>query len=675
MMINKLYQCVRNNFERMKLIHFVFISFSFLMLFNSTVLSQSVKDYGLNIRSTLDTINKKVTLEWDADTNAYNFFIYKKRVNDSLFGNYIAKLSKEQLKWTDTLLEDVEIEYKIEKDANFYYGYGYIIAGLNIEEKDYFGTCLILVDSTIYSAISNNLEQFVNNIRGDGWRVIIKKAPRSTTFDSEKVKIVKDIIVDTYSNIQDLTSVILIGRIPVHYSGNFAVDGHEDHYGAWPTDVYYAELDGKWTDTLQSRYDDVDDRIKNLPNDGKTDQTYLTSDLELQIGRIDMYDLPYFGESDIDLINRYLVKINSFKEGKVKIRNRAALIDNFGADYKEGFASNGWTNFHSIVGGDSIFYLSNRFEMQKEDFLWYYGCGPGTYTASHEVLYSEELANFPHLVAFNMLFGSYNGDWDSRNNLLRAAIAAQPLGYAAVWAGRPHWFFHHLAYGYNIGYSTKLTQNVYPANYTAVSPFARRMNHIALMGDPTLRMSYFAKPVNVKANYKDDRIAISWDYPELPDVTFNVYRADNIDGKFEKINTEPIRTNSYTDEHPLLGKNVYQIRAKRKEIAQAGTFNNLSIGQFSQEIIYPLNLGMELILSPNPFSDKVNIVVKDDEKIEKIELFDINGLKIAEIEFANNAKIFEMSLSSIMGISISAGVYFVRIYTNQNIYYRKLIKK
>jgi len=673
-MINRLFQYSKKFRIKTKLIYFILISFVFVVSFHSLLVAQSVKDYGINIRSTLDTINRKITFNWDADTNAYNYFIYKKKTSDSLFGDYIAKLPKEQIEWSDTLLENVEIEYKIEKDANFYYSYGYIIAGLNIEEKHYFGTCLILVDSTIYSEIYDNLMQFANNIRADGWQVKIKKSPRAESFDPEKVRITKDIIIDTYKNTADLTSVILIGRIPVHYSGNFAVDGHEDHYGAWPTDVYYAELDGKWTDTLRSRFDDVDNRIRNLPNDGKTDQTYLTSDLELQIGRIDMYDLPYFKESEVELINRYLSKINEFKKGKIKISNRAAIVDNFGPDYKEGFASNGWTNFYALVGSDNITYLNKRFQMQKEDFLWYYGCGPGTYTASHEVLYSQELAINPHLVAFNMLFGSYNGDWDSKNNLLRATIASQPLGFTAVWAGRPHWFFHHLAYSYNIGYSTKLTQNAFPANYTAVSPFARRMNHIALMGDPTLRMYYFEKPENVKVNHKEDKITILWDYPEQPNVTFNVYRSNNIDGKFEKINKEEITSNFFEDNNPLLGNNIYQVRAKRKDIAQAGTYYNLSIGDFSENIKYTIDLGKELIVTPNPFIDKIIIAIKDDEIINRIELFDINGLKILEKELAVDDKIIELSLLSIGNSTIPSGVYLARIYTNKNIYDRKLLK-
>ena len=58
-----------------------------------------------------------------------------------------------------------------------------------------------------------------------------------------------------------------------------------------------------------------------------------------------------------------------------------------------------------------------------------------------------------------MLFGSYFGDWDSTNNLLRAAIATPTYTLTCAWVGRPSWYFHHMALGETIGFSTMLSQN------------------------------------------------------------------------------------------------------------------------------------------------------------------------------------------------------------------------
>ena len=57
---------------------------------------------------------------------------------------------------------------------------------------------------------------------------------------------------------------------------------------------------------------------------------------------------------------------------------------------------------------------------------------------------------------FNMAFGSYFGDWDNKNNFLRAHLASGQ-GLTNVWAAIPNWYFHHMGMGDPIGYSATLT--------------------------------------------------------------------------------------------------------------------------------------------------------------------------------------------------------------------------
>ena len=71
-----------------------------------------------------------------------------------------------------------------------------------------------------------------------------------------KSEIVNECISDTSIN-----SLFLIGHIPIPYSGNITADGHYDHKGAWPADLYYGELDGEWTDV--SVYNTIASRPQN----------------------------------------------------------------------------------------------------------------------------------------------------------------------------------------------------------------------------------------------------------------------------------------------------------------------------------------------------------------------------------------------------------------------------
>src|SRR6185503_3639869 len=96
----------------------------------------------------------------------------------------------------------------------------------------------------------------------------------------------------------NVKSVFLFGHVPVPYSGQLNPDGHADHVGAWPADVYYGDIDGNWTDNsvnfTQSINTDAADaaRLTNRPGDGKFDQTQIPSPVELEVGRVDLSNLP-----------------------------------------------------------------------------------------------------------------------------------------------------------------------------------------------------------------------------------------------------------------------------------------------------------------------------------------------------------------------------------------------
>ncbi|MBK9733783.1 MAG: hypothetical protein IPO92_01945 [Saprospiraceae bacterium] len=117
--------------------------------------------------------------------------------------------------------------------------------------------------------------------------------------------------------------------------------------------------------------------------------------------------------------------------------------------------------------------------MKYSSYLWSYGCGGGTYTIAGGIGSTNDFVSSDLQSVFTMLFGGYFGDWDSRNNFLRVPLARGKT-LTNVWAGRPHWVFHHMGLGENIGYDTKITQNnnsLYFGNY------GNRFIHVALMSD------------------------------------------------------------------------------------------------------------------------------------------------------------------------------------------------
>jgi hypothetical protein len=650
-----------------------FIYILLFILISYEIFSLEVKDITVLIKANIETVNHKITLNWQNDTAVYDYLIYRKLKTDSIFGDPIAKLPKTTLSFSDTLLPKVSVEYKVEKEYAFSSGFGYINAGFQIQEIYSRGKTLLLVDETHYNQLYNEIQQLKIDLIADGWEVKIKLSPRSEEFDKDKVFTTKKIITDTYKEWNGFGMLILFGRVPVPYSGDFAVDGHTpDHDGAWPADVYYADINGKWTDFVTNLKSEVI-RTNNLPGDGKFDQNMIPSDLELEIGRIDLFNLPTFTKAETELLKQYLNKTSDFKNAKFEIERRATVTDNFGIDYKEAFSTSGWMNFYPLFGADSTFNKSMRDEIMINNYMFVYGCGSGSYVSDHQVAYTTEYATTPVKAAFGMIFGSYNGDWDSKDNVLRAFIAGAPYGFASAWAGRPHWFFHHLAQGENLGYSTKLTQNVYPANYGAASYYARRMIHIALMGDPSLRLHYFKKADSLKASFIKDFIKLNWIKSlDTNVIGYNIYRAESIDGNFKLLNISHITDNLFIDSMPLLGNNIYMVRAVKLENTPSGSYYNQSLGVFSDNILYPIELAKNehyILITPNPVSNIAKILIKTNTiKAQTIEVFNVIGQKVKtfpSINILSDYLIFNWDITDDFGNLLPTGVYYLRLI-NQN---------
>ena len=91
----------------------------------------------------------------------------------------------------------------------------------------------------------------------------------------------------------NLKCVFLFGHVPVPYSGDVVPDGHApEHEGAWPCDGYYGDMDGLWTDSTVNDSRAVEARNRNVPGDGKFDQSTFPAPLRLMVGRVDLSNMP-----------------------------------------------------------------------------------------------------------------------------------------------------------------------------------------------------------------------------------------------------------------------------------------------------------------------------------------------------------------------------------------------
>jgi hypothetical protein len=152
----------------------------------------------------------------------------------------------------------------------------------------------------------------------------------------------------------------------------------------------------------------------------------------------------------------------------------------------------------------------------------------------------------PYNAVFNIMFGSWVGDWGYPHSLLRSAVASKGIALASMWGERPTWFLQSMSGGATLGdvflktiNNSSDADNGYIGGSTlplSSDHFALVFDHsiaIALMGDPTLRMTYAKSPTWASATYNGGQPIVSWDGQSDTFDHFNIYVAPDVFGKYQ----------------------------------------------------------------------------------------------------------------------------------------------
>lgn len=395
-----------------------------VLLIPTLAQGQSARDVAVELYTSWQD-GKGLNLHWKNDPNAKRYYIYKKSTNGGW--DFLDSLSPNVLSYLDTtMLKGMTREYRVSKAHTKYttfQGNGYVLAGYNVAYRP-LGKVLVVIDSSYTRVLSSEIYEYLDQLIREGWTPIRKAFLRTDSVTKIKTWCEQQYRNDTAG----VKAILLLGRVPVPYSGNFRPDAHPEHTGAWPADLYYGSFSVKWTDATVNNTSAARSNNHNTPGDGKFDlsryNTATTSPsaaqkIELPVGRVDLYNMDRFSTNDTVLIKRYLSKNLAFRRGQLKPVNRGLIDDNFGYFNSEAFASGGFRNF-SVFTGDSLFERDYLTEMRKNSYLWSYGCGSGNYNGASGVASSSDFANDSLLNPFTLIFGSYFGDWDNSDNFLRA---------------------------------------------------------------------------------------------------------------------------------------------------------------------------------------------------------------------------------------------------------------
>jgi hypothetical protein len=633
----------------------------FLLSLGVDAQSQVTKDYSVLLTATIDTVQPKIILHWPKRTTATAHTVHRKTKNAITWGAPLASLAGTDTVYTDyNVVADSLYEYRVTENAPPISASGYICVGMNMVATEHRGTLILVIDSTFTDSLSAEIRTLMQDISGDGWAIIRHDVSRT-----DSVTHIKSLILADYNAAPaEVKAVLLFGHVPVPFSGDFNPDAHPDHKGAWPADAYYADMDGTYTDA--SIFDTVASRLenRNIPGDGKFDQSYIPTDVELQIGRIDLWNMPAFAKSEQELLRQYLNKDHAFRNKIFTATPRGLIDDNFGAFSGEAFALGGWKNFAPMIGDTAIHELDFFTTLSQQSYLWAYGCGGGWYQGAGGVGSTSDFVNDTINAVFTILFGSYFGDWSAQDNFLRAPLASTGTALTSCWSGRPHWFFHHMAVGENIGYSAKLSMN---NTGTYVGNYSTHCMHIALMGDPTLRMHVLAPAYGLGIVNDSNRINIGWNAsPENID-GYYVFRSASEFGKYSRISPTLISGTSFTDFSPAAGENYYMVRAVKLQESPSGSYYNMSTG-ITAHVFADLSIVSEntinpagLIAYPNPCGNQTTLQLNSEfTGSGRIEVYDLCGrlLKHLEISVTPGNSNFTLNLSE-----LDAGLYNISITT------------
>ena len=590
-----------------------------------TAPAQTTRETVVELTATTAAAPPHITLNWNSAPSVTGLKFWRREKGTGAWGSAIT-LGIGDVTYADaTALPGVAYEYSFQRtrSTGATTAYGSIVAGYRLPLVEQRGKVCLLVDASMAVPLAPELALLERNLAGDGWRVFRHEVARAAISPAStnatdyaprlaEVTNVRALVQTDYASAPGADwALLIVGRVPVPYSGQIAPDGHGDHVGSWPTDSYYADVDGAWTDTSVNNAATTlsDQRNRNVPGDGKFDQSSLPSNVEMQAGRVDFVNMTAAptGLNETTLLRQYLGRNHQFRRGLgayAAVPRRALIDDGFGYFGGEAFGASGYRNAIGFFGNaagqvDALDWFGT---LGTTPVLFAYGCGGGSFTSASGIgTTTYDFSRKDSKAVFCALFGSYFGDWDGTNNFLRAPLCGtqDSLGLANAWSGRGYFHFYHMALGETIGYGSRYSANNSESTATggwSQNGFTRSI-HYGLLGDPTLRLHTVRPPANVSAASTASGVVVSWQSSPDASLGYHVYVATSSAGPFTRLTGvaastanptgSPLSNATLTYSHTAAVAGTtytYLVKALKLEASASGSYVNTSVGEMVQVV-------------------------------------------------------------------------------------------
>ena len=574
--------------------HFLLIVFA--CLFSTTNYAQSTyEQQAVQLEATVQSNPPQVTLQWE-HYSSDPVSVFRKLKSEDDWQHLIA-LNVGTSQYVDnTIVANQVYDYAVGQywtsTAGFRprtYGVGYISTGVNVPAIQHKGTVILVVDKTIAPDLSTELDRLERDFYGDGWSVVRHDVERHIDGAYpyqivEKAHQIRKTIQESYAKHPDAKAVLLFGHIPYIKSGEASPDGHGNR--TFSFDAFYGDMDGNWTDyqTVTSSTAWPYGWERNNIGDNQFDHSDAPTDIELQVGRIDLANLNsttsagyHFTETEVELLKAYLDKNHAYRHKLFSPTYKGYIMESSCGGFHTPPA---WKSFAPLVGISNVDWNDGVGQtyadvLTTSSYLWssFATCWDG---GVHGAKVGVELG----IDSLQTIFGTYSASYIGSlygGGKYPFALMASGQMLTTVYTANVDWNFHHMGMGENIGYSYQSYMNQRETYQETVSNRGCVAN---LMGDPTLRMFMMSPPSNLVVTATGNQVSLNWTASTEPGVLgYYVYRFDPTSNSFNQIYFTVNTSYNYS----AVGDDanaVHMIRAVKLETTASGSFYNLSQGIF-----------------------------------------------------------------------------------------------
>jgi len=680
----------------------VFYSIFFVFITASFIHGQIASTFNYNIEGQrvclVDAIvtNEGLQLNFlDASLNDQDVTaVYRRNIygNGSDWVLQVSGLPAGTISWTDSNVQEGDLwEYQIRRTQASGDALGYVAGSYYFDQSDYRGQMILAISDDLIETLPDHINRLKKDLTADGWFVnelIISNGGNSFDYGDQVID-VKNAITNIYDSAptDDKPMVLtILGNVPLPRSGQGLQppDGHIEASGARGSDVYYADIDGLFSDIATYDVPEQNDPIlKNYPGDFKWDQDVIPSELEMAFGRINFHrsvDGNVLAEEQA--MRQYLDRLHDFRyvTSGTKLGTRSAF-------YANGYSNSTDASYRSLPalsGGSDI--MDSGISNESGHCEWVKNNGPFLWYMQNQFV--PQLTEWETHGMDALVYSSDQSYWgygdlpnNGSNSGWSSAAIRRILSYdnsnclIALWTTSAINVFHQAGVGEPLGYACKQimdhneqNQKLEKVHQEWDTPEWWNRTHFNFFGDPTLRL-YQTFPPSDLALGTEAPLSLEWTPSIDPNIIgYHVYKSDSELGKYVKLTLDPITDTNYNDPSFIEGE-WYMVRAVANQTTGSGIFLNPSHGIFveGRTIVSAEDVIMNFKVSifPNPTSDYVRVT--SDVIPERIEIVDVLGKTILQkndgLQFSTEINVSDLPASN----------YFIKIFTEAGVAVKSLI--